>query len=779
MVIGLLQLGAPAPVRAQDTTGTGSIAGRITVEEVPVGLAVVCIVNSTRCTVSADDGTFRMDGMRADTYRLQITPVGQPPVVTGDIDVHAGLTRQVGIEVPRIDVVRETVTVSASALEAPPEVKTSSFVFSSTNVFKSAGALQDVSRYVQVLPGVVVGSSDFRNDIIVRGGSPLENLFIVDNVEVPNINSFANFASAGGTVSLLDAAVLRDVTFLTGGYPASYGNRASSVLQVVQREGDRNRFRGRATVGFAGAGTVLEGPFAGRRGSWVVSLRRSFLDLFTNDIGFGGVPVLYSVNAKAVLDLGPRDRVWAVNVSGVDRIRLGRTSDSEPTEEVANLDIRYRGRRTATGFNWQRAFTHGVGLLGVTHSYAAVGSTVKDLVRDGVPPPGVNVSDLIARSPTVYFEDSGEREWTIKYDLTWAIGRLGSVQTGGSIKTFQLRYQIDSPFGADSPYAPTGDSNPIALRLHTTTTEPGGYAQLTLMPRRRIDATAGVRVDQYNYLQSTRVSPRLSLRYALSQRWSASGAFGRYYQPPPFLFLAAFPENRRLRPLRATHWVGGVRFAPSATARAGIEVYRKVYGDYPVSRDLPSLSLANVGDTFNVREALFPMISAGEGVSYGIEFSAERVDTGSWWGQTNLALSRSRHAGSDGVLRNGSYDYPVVFNLTGGRRLNAKWELAVRASVLGGRPYTPFDPVLSRQQRRGVYDRARVNAARAPAYGRLDVRADRRFSYMGSELLVFIGVQNLTNRRNFGGTTWNRQANKQEANEQLGIFPLAGLEWRF
>src|SRR4029078_365493 len=160
-------------------------------------------------------------------------------------------------------------------------------------ILTRAAALQDVSRYVQALPGVVIGTNDFRNDIIVRGGSPLENLFVVDNVELPNINAFANFASAGGTVSLLDAQLLQDVTFLTGGYPAPYINRTSSVLQVTQREGNRQAFSGWATLGFAGAGAIVEGPInvsnGSGKGSWVVSARRSFLDLFTEDIGIGGV----------------------------------------------------------------------------------------------------------------------------------------------------------------------------------------------------------------------------------------------------------------------------------------------------------------------------------------------------------------------------------------------------------------------------------------------------------------------------------------------------------
>jgi hypothetical protein len=162
-----------------------------------------------------------------------------------------------------------------------------------------------------------------------------------------------------------------------------------------------------------------------------------------------------------------------------------------------------------------------------------------------------------------------------------------------------------------------------------------------------------------------------------------------------------------------------------------------------------------------------------------IEFSAEKVDDGTWWGQGNLAIARARHAGLDGVLRSGSFDYPVIFNLTGGRRLNAKWEVAARLAVLGGRPYTPFDSVASAAQRRGVYDLNRVNALRPPAYGRVDVRVDRRFTVGESAVLLFVGVQNVTNRRNFGGAVWNRQMNAEEANEQLGLFPLVGLEWRF
>ena len=189
------------------------------------------------------------------------------------------------ISLPKVEGLEQTVTVTAPAFRRRKRSRTRASWLSLRQILKSAAALQDVSRYVQALPGVVIGTNDFRNDIIVRGGSPLENLFVVDNVEIPNINAFANFASAGGTVSLLDAELLQDVTFLTGGYPAPYINRTSSVLQVTQREGNRKEFGGWATLGFAGAGAILEGPINAGKGSWVVSARRSFLDFFTEDVG--------------------------------------------------------------------------------------------------------------------------------------------------------------------------------------------------------------------------------------------------------------------------------------------------------------------------------------------------------------------------------------------------------------------------------------------------------------------------------------------------------------
>ncbi len=772
---------AATPVAAQDTTGAGAISGVVVnAAGQPVENVRVCALDTPSCATSGAQGAFRIGDLRAGAYRLEILPLEGLPFTTDPVDVRAGMDGSVQVQLPSIETFEQTVTVTAPAFRVPQEVKNSGFLVEPREILKSAAALQDVSRYVQGLPGVVIGTDDFRNDIIVRGGSPLENLFIVDNVEIPNINAFANFASAGGTVSLLDAELLQEVTFLSGGYPAPYINRTSSVLQVTQREGSREKFGGWATLGFAGAGAILEGPINAGKGSWVVSARRSFLDLFTNDVGFGGVPVVYALNAKAVYDLTPRDRIWVVNIAGVDEIRLGLGDATDLEEELANFDIRYNGWRSATGVNWQRLFgSRGVGLLGVTHSEAKVGQQVKDLVAQGVPAADVAPGDLIARSPIVYFEDSREGETTIKYDLTLRVPHFDTVQAGASFKTFRIDYAVRSPLGNDTPFSPQPGVDPFSLDTTFRSYQTGAYLQASKQVAPRIGVTLGGRVDHYAALSKTRVSPRAGITVRLTDSLSWSASTGSYYQQPAFLFVSAFPQNAALKPWRADHYVTGLAWSPSADRRVTAEAYRKNYNDYPVASGLPTVSLANIGDTFDVREILFPLTSAGTGHAEGIEFFVEQRLRSGLYGQGNLSFSRTRHAGLDGVLRPGSFDYPIVFNLLGGYRLSSAWELSARVSFLSGRPFTPYDSAVSTAQRRGVYDLSRVNAERAPDYGRIDLRIDRTFTVGGQPLNLFLGVQNVTNRRNFAGYRWNRRSNTEQFGEQQGLFPIIGFDWRF
>ena len=767
----------------QDTVGTGAVRGIVVRSDgSPAESLQICIASTNRCSTSDRVGRFAAIDARPGSVQLEARVVAGPTLVSGSVEVRAGQTSEVRLELPELAAVESSVTVSAAELMVPDEVVTSGVSIRNREIAKSAGTLQDVSRYVSTLPGVVTGSADFRNDIIVRGGSPLENLFVVDNIEIPNINSFANLASAGGTVSLLDVQLIEDVTFLTGGYPAPYINRLSSVMQVAQREGNREDFRARATLAYAGAGGVLEGPWAKGKGSWIVSARRSFLDFFTDDIGTGGVPVYYSFTGKAVRDFGSLDRVWVTSISGIDEIRLGLAESTDATDSLGAFDIRYAGRRNATGINWQRIFgTRGVGLLGLTHSSANVDSMVKDLVRDGPAEPSLPVSQVIDGGALTFLQDSTENETTLKYDLTLHGGRAGEFRIGGTHKLFVNDYLTLSPLGYDGPFAMVPDLNAIDLRERFRAAQSGLYLQSTHELARRLRITVGGRFDRYAHfaVSHMRISPRAGVSFALANNVSVNASWGIYHQVPVYLFLAAFPENRLLIPARSDHWVTGVSWMPARNFRITLEAYSKRYKDYSVATQFPALSFANVGDTFDVRDILYPMTSAGRGKASGIELFAEKKFGGTWFGQFNLAYSRARHAGLDGRLRPGAFDRPFVLNAVGGRRIGRKWEAAFRTAYLSGRPYTPFDLESSEVQRRGVFDLGRVNTKRYEAYFTLDLRIDRTFSIKGQEVVVYYGLQNVTGRRNPATLLWNRMTNRPEFSYGLTRLLLAGLEWNF
>lgn len=769
-------------LNAQDTTGVGSISGVVKgANDAPAMNVQVCVEGTNRCATTDSLGLFKIPEIRAGQASLIVTAPGQPPLKNVKAEVRAGLEAGVEIELARIGAVTESITVNDSVFVAPEEIKNSGYLVQRREISKTAGSLQDVARYVQTLPGVVLGSNDFRNDIIVRGGSPLENLFVVDNIEIPNINAFANFASAGGTVSLLDAELIQDVTFLTGGYPSPFTNRTSSVLQVAQREGSRDGFNGRLTLGFAGGGVIFEGPIKKGKGSWVVSARRSFLDAFTNDVGFGGVPVVYTLNGKALYDLTPRDRIWAATVTGVDSIRLGaRQERDEDDSNLNTLDIRYDGWRSANGLNWQRLMgERTVGLLGITHSEAKVGSSVRDLFRNGPRNYNTPVEEEIARAPVVYRDNSREGETTIKYDLTTYLPMFEKIQAGASYKIFRIDYDTASPFGQNSPFSPVNDINPFNLRRTFYAHQPSAYFQNTLSLGKRLNLTWGGRFDNYRFIERTRFSPRAGVSYRLTDKLSWRLSYGQYYQQPLFLFLSAFPENQGLTPFRADHWVTGFSYIVNPTLRFTVEAYNKAYKDYPVSSQFGQLSLANVGDTFAVREIIFPLTSAGRGRARGAEFFIEKKFTDKWFGQANFSLSRSRQGGLDRIERPSTFDYPRVFNVVGGYKLTSKWELSLRATYLAGRPYTPYNEPLSKQLQRGVFDLTQVNAQRLPSYARVDIRVDRMFTIRDKPFLLFFGAQNITNRKNIGGLGWDRDKNIPEFGEQLGLFPTVGFDWRF
>jgi hypothetical protein len=188
--------------------------------------------------------------------------------------------------------------------------------------------------------------------------------------------------------------------------------------------------------------------------------------------------------------------------------------------------------------------------------------------------------------------------------------------------------------------------------------------------------------------------------------------------------------------------------------RIGIEVYQKDYHDYPVSTEYPTLSLANMVDTLGQQFVWIPLTSRGIGVARGIEVSGQAHLGAHISGQANVVYARAEYAGLDGILRPGNFDYPIVVNFAGSFRSGKHYEASWRYEYSTGRPYTPYLLNASAQQDRPIYDLARINFWRGPAYSRLDLQADRVFFLGTHQLVAYAGLENAFDRRNLLGYFW-------------------------
>ena len=312
--------------------------------------------------------------------------------------------------------------------------------------------------------------------------------------------------------------------------------------------------------------------------------------------------------------------MWVVNVSaeGQHPPRATRTT-SKPEDELNNLDIRYDGWRSATGFNWQRLFgARGVGLLGVTHSRGARSASASRTWRaDGVPPTGPD-GRRHRREPDGVLRGlaRGRDHAQVRPHAVRAVRRQDP--GGRQLQDLPHRLRGDLALRQRQPvltgaWGRTRSSWTRSFRAYQT----GAYVQATEDDDEpRLNVTAGLRASTTTTISARRASARAlgADGTAAPTRCRGARATAATIQQPFFLFLSAFPENRGRGAVARRSLRDRLAWAPShRPARRRVEVYRKKYRDYPVAAQFPSVSLANVGDTFDVREILFPLTSAGRG----------------------------------------------------------------------------------------------------------------------------------------------------------------------
>ena len=317
----------------------------------------------------------------------------------------------------------------------------------------------------------------------------------------------------------------------------------------------------------------------------------------------------------------------------------------------------------------------------------------------------------------------------------------------------------------------------LGIDQDVATTKLGLYGSL----QRRwegLTATAGLRLDYFDYNEEVDLAPRLSLSYEVDPLTTISGAWGIYYQNLPPSLLVQHPANAELENPRADHYVLGLRRRLTPSTLLTLEGYYKDYSELPFDIDDPTISIVDAYADFG---APFPgeLNGGGEAVSWGGEAMVQKKLAEKLYGTLSYAFGRSQYTDLLGRQRDRNFDNRHLFSIILGYRPSDSWEYSARWRFAGGRPYSPFDETLSTQFGTGIVDPALINERRLPAYHRLDLRIDHREQYDHFNVVSFFTLLNAYNRANLFTYYWDKSDNAQGRIDQWSFLPVGGFELEF
>ncbi|MCX6158452.1 MAG: TonB-dependent receptor [Ignavibacteriae bacterium] len=752
-------LGLTSNLLAQEK---GGISGKIVdkMNQQPVIGAVIEVVGAGLKSGSDDNGYYYLETVPTGRYSLRFTSIGYQLFVVDNVVVNSGVITDVRAELDIIAV--DEIVVEDERFTKPGDISSSFKNLSSQEIRTAPGGFEDVGRVVQTLPGVAY-VNDGRNDLIVRGGAPSENLFIVDNAYVPNINHFGSQGATGGPVSIIDLGFIREVNFITGGFSAKYGDKLSSVLEIKQREGSRIKFMTDLNLSATGFGAVLEGPIGSqKKGSWLVSARRSYLDFIFNAAGFGFVPEYYSLQGKGVYDLDKRNYLTLNFISNLDKVKFNNTDEKKKQDNSVIIGSDQSGY--VFGAEWKSLLSSkAYSLFNLTRTYTNFNYTGTDV------------------NGNVYFTNkSKEGETSLKGEYYLQALKTGQFTAGieGKLVNFKNEIRKDT----DTLYYINPETNSryildaVNLNDNEYTYKASAFAQWTQFFANRFKVNVGLRYDYFDYINTKGyLSPRASAQVTLLHDFYLNLSYGIFYQTPSYVWLVTNTLNKNLEDIRADHYVAGLEYIIMPDLKASVEVYYKKYDKYPVSTTRPYFILSNSGGSFDTQNdfGLEPLVSAGTGNSRGIEFYVQKTLSNNYYFNINLSLFNAKYKSLDGIERSSDFDNKVLFTAFGGYQLKNNWTVAGKFRFAGGRPYTPINPV------DGTLLVSEYNSARLPDYYSLDIRVEKKWNFAKWTLNTYIDIQDITGKKNVTAYKWNKFTRQVETQNSIGVLPTIGINAMF
>jgi hypothetical protein len=650
-------------------------------------------------------------------------------------------------------------------------------------ILSSAGTYGDFTRYLQLLPGVV-WSSDLSNDLLVRGGHPTENLFVVDGVEVPSINHFSLSGSNGGFTSMIDSTAVGSMTLRDDVYDSNYSSRLSSLVEIQTHELGTAHQSGNLVAGISGAGGLYQRALP-HGGSLLLTAHRSIVNLVSNDIGINGVPTYTNGMARVELNPTEKDMVQVFSLTGADSITM---TPCQVVGATSAYQTQYSGWRTTEALSWRHLYSASV-TQNLVASYSTTSQTIGQQKQFGAYL-DQNGNCLSVSVEPSYSEDSRIGLSALNYELQTTLhGWL--LSTGASGKLTTPDASVAQPMGQLSPFSSsTTSSDAISFQRNFSTGQSAAFVQADGGFGTRWKILGGLRMESFALTGGYALDPRLTVTYQINSRQNLHGSINLSSQLPPIMDMISYPVNRTLRPVQVRQEAAGMRLWQARWGTLDMDAYEKDYRREAVSTEYPQLMLSNMVDTLGQAFVWLPLTSAGTAQSRGLELTLRAHWRTRMQGMLSASRAQSTYRALDGIRRPGNYDTPMMATASGNLRLPFGLQLDLRETASSGRLFTPFDLADSNAQSRGIYDLSQINGVRGPVYNRLDMELERDFHARKGVFNLHAGMENAFNRGNLMGYVWldNCQAGQDcgqnnyepiQKVDQMGRYPILSLRYEF
>ena len=719
----------------------GIIKGTVTdaINNEPIPFANILVLGTDKGTTTDIDGNYEVSGLEPGLYDVRASFVGYQEQASYEIQVTNSKPAEVNIKLEEVSQNLQEVVVKASPFRKTEESPVSLRTIGVAEIQRNPGANRDISRVVQSLPGVTTSAS-FRNDLIIRGGAPNENRFYLDDVEVPNINHFATQGAAGGPVGLINVNFIREVDFFSGAFPSNRGNALSSVLNFRQRDGRDDRLGGNFMLSATDIGLTLEGPI-GDKTTFLFSARRSYLQFLFRALGLPFLPTYNDFQAKVKYRIDKKNELTFIGLGAIDQFELNLDANDDEEQQFL-LD------QLPVSPQWN--YTNGI----TYKRYGENGFWLFVLSRN-----------MLNNEAEKYFQNDESSEDNL-------ILRYKSQEIENKLRIEHTLRMGDYKFNYGAAYEYVKYNNRTFNRIFTSAgpqtinyfsefdmNKYGFFVQASRkMADERLILSLGARLDANDYSDEmnnplSQLSPRFSLAYALSERFSLNFNTGIYYQLPPYTILGYqedgifVNQQNGIKYVRNNHLVAGLEFNTAANSRITVEGYYKYYNDYPfLLRD--SLTLANLGGDFGVL-GNEPAVPRSDGRSYGLEFLFQQRLFKGFYGIAAYTLGWSEFEDKNGEFVPSSWDARHIVSLTAGKRLKKDWEIGINWRYQSALPRTPFSDASSLVLNwdvngRGIPDYGLLNTQRNDAANAIDIRIDKKWFFDKWSLNVFLDIENIT-----------------------------------